>query len=181
MVIPDSRKTLLVCLDTLTTTLLHPTPGVCVSTHQAILQHSWVSYNLTQFWHYLPEDCVRSTVKGLVSQDCPLTSLQMPSTNPGCHLWFRTTGYKSEVPTAPSLGFNLLERLTDLKKKFYLLGYCLLRKTITQKQPGMQSKLRGKGHEAPHAGQRLLQHLHCSPAWRALNPTPQGFYRGFIM
>ena len=32
--------------------------------------------------------------------------IRMPITSPGCYLYFRPTGYKSEVPTKLLLGFN---------------------------------------------------------------------------
>ena len=46
---------------------------------------------------------------------------RMPSTSPSCYLYCWPTGYKSEVPTTPSLGsINLLESLTELRKTHLL-------------------------------------------------------------
>ena len=45
---------------------------------------SWVSYNSTQFWHYLLPPW-----------------LQTPIASPGCHLCFWPTGYRLEVPATP--------------------------------------------------------------------------------
>ena len=50
--------------------------------------------------------------------------LQMPVTSPCRYLFFWPTGYRSEVPTTPFLGsINLLQRLTELRETFYLLGH----------------------------------------------------------
>jgi len=147
-------------LDTLTTTLLHSTLDVCVSTHRAILQHSWASYNLILT---LPTWRLRQIpqVKGLVSQDCPLTSLQMPTASPGYHLCFRATGYKLEVPTTPSLGFNLLEWLTDLKKIPYLLGDCFIIEDCNSGTTRYTEQVMWEGAQRFHTqGMPLLQYLH---------------------
>lgn len=41
----------------------------------------------------------------------------MPVTNPGYHLYFTPTSYRSELPTTRSLGMiNLLQQLTDLRE-----------------------------------------------------------------
>ena len=53
--------------------------------------------------------------------------VQMPITSPGCHLCFWQRGYRSECPTALSLGLiNLLEQLTELGKTFYLPDYGII-------------------------------------------------------
>lgn len=47
--------------------------------------------------------------------------LQVPVPSSDCYLFFRPTGYKSEVPKIPSLGFtNFLERLTVLDFLFII-------------------------------------------------------------
>ena len=81
-----------------------------------------VSYNLTQFRHYLPRDSVRShRLRGSVLQDTP-SPLQMPITS-------SATDYKLEVPTTTYLGsFNLLEKLTELRETFYLLEHQFITK-----------------------------------------------------
>lgn len=77
--------------------------------HQVILcDTNWVSYNLTPFWHYLPEIVWDPTHKG---------SVQMPIISPGCHLCFWPGSYTLEVLVTLSLDLiNLLERLTELGK-----------------------------------------------------------------
>lgn len=84
---------------------------------QGILCDSgWVSYNLTEFWGYLPEVNVRShRLRAHLHKSGP---------HPHIHTYFKCqlqalcfwpTSYRLEVPKTPSLGLiNLLECLTEL-------------------------------------------------------------------
>ena len=50
---------------------------------------------------------------------------------PDYYLYFWLTGYKSEVPMTPSLGWmELLEQLIELKKPIYSLTYQFITKDI---------------------------------------------------
>ena len=72
------------------------------------LDTSWMSYNSTLFWQYLPTDSI-------AYQYTMSTS---------CHLCFCTTGYRLEVPTTASLDLiSLLEQFTELRETFYLLDH----------------------------------------------------------
>ena len=62
---------------------------VCPSSSNC-LQHSWVSYNLTQFWHSLPGKNIRFH---------RLHPLHMATASLGSHLYFWAIGDKWEVPT----------------------------------------------------------------------------------
>ena len=65
-----------------------------------------------------PETASDSKIRGSVPQDCPL--LQMPIASPGCHLCFRLTTYRSEIPKINSSGsINSLEWLTGLRETFH--------------------------------------------------------------
>ena len=96
--------------------------SVCVSPHlQGILYNtSWVSHNSTEFWHYLPGNSIGS--HGLRSSPIRLAlslshQIQTPISSPDCHLCFRQTCYRLEVPVTLSLGLiNLLECLIELRK-----------------------------------------------------------------
>lgn len=58
---------------------------------------SWASYNLTEFWHYLPRDSVKShRLRTQFHTIC--LPLQMPIASTGCHLCFCPTIYKLDVP-----------------------------------------------------------------------------------
>ena len=103
------------------------------------LQHQLVSYNLIQFWHYLPGDSIRShrwrdqtpkfnsdTVYLELASDPTGEGLRHPRPPPytqmsvaslGFYLCFWPTHYRSEVPMIPSLDLiNLLEQLTVLRE-----------------------------------------------------------------
>ena len=54
------------------------------STHQAILWPSWVSFNLTQFWHHLSGDSIRP--HRVRAQSYKMSPLLMFISEPGCHL-----------------------------------------------------------------------------------------------
>ena len=112
---------------------------VCVGgfPHQQInLQDtSWVSYNLTQFWHYLSRNSIGFLRLRIQSYMTAITPPQMPVTNPGCYLCFWQTSYRLEVPTTFLGSINLLEQFTKLNKTFYLPD-CLIiiiQKDVTQK------------------------------------------------
>ena len=65
-----------------------------------------------------PETASDSKIRGSVPQDCPL--FQMPIASPGCHLRFRLTTYRSEIPKINSSGsINSLEWLTGLRETFH--------------------------------------------------------------
>lgn len=54
----------------------------------------------------------RVSGKGSVPRDCSLPPLQMPVPRPSCHLGFRLTTCKSELPRPPSVGLiNVVEQL----------------------------------------------------------------------
>ena len=79
----------------------------------------------TQRWHQIPQ------AKGSVLQDHP--PLQTPITSPGCYLYFRPTGYKSEVSMTLSLGLtNLLEQLTEIRKPVYSIDDRFIMKDIKE-------------------------------------------------
>lgn len=91
--------------------------SMCASIHQAVLQHSSVSYNLTQFWCYLTEESARCHWLRARSQK----TAHSPSFR--CQVQVLVVTGASEPPPITSLGLiNLLEGLTDLRKKFYLLS-----------------------------------------------------------
>lgn len=56
-----------------------------------------------------------------------IPQLRMPMESPGCYLYLWLSGYKSEVPTTPSLySINLLEKLRETNYKiagFIVKGY----------------------------------------------------------
>ena len=89
---------------------------------EAILHDSsQVSYNLTQSWRCLPGESVRPHRLGAQSHDPAPSSEANRTVGPQVTNNFCPTGCKSEVPTTLSLGLiNLLERLTELRKHFYL-------------------------------------------------------------
>ena len=62
---------------------------------------SWVYYNSTQFWYYLPRDTIRFHRLRVQSYKAATHPLQTPVASPGYHLGFWPTGYKSEVSTPP--------------------------------------------------------------------------------
>ena len=87
-----------------------------VAPHQAILCNtSWVSYNLTQFWHCLLGGRVRSR---RWRAQCAPTPLQMPVAavapqvaHEFCLTWLQIAGSRD-----PLLGSTLLEQLTELRE-----------------------------------------------------------------
>ena len=82
-------------------------------------QHSILQSN-SIFIHYLPRDGIRFHIYRLSPTRLPSAS----DASPGCHLSFCPKGYKSDIPTTPSLGsINLLEELTKLRKLVYSLYY----------------------------------------------------------
>lgn len=92
--------------------------------HQEILHISWVSYNWTQFWHYLPRDSVGShwlrvqPLQGCYPHQMPIASL-------GFHLHLTNQlhfGCFHDV----FLGLiNLPELVTELRERSYSIT-CLL-------------------------------------------------------
>lgn len=84
----------------------------------SLVDTNWVSYSLSQFSHHLAGDSIRCHRSGL--SPTRLLLLQMPITNPGCHLGLWPTGYKSDFHH-PLLEFSyLVEWLTELRKTLYL-------------------------------------------------------------
>ena len=71
-------------------------------------------------------------MKGSVPQNLPL--LQMPI--PSCQLCIWPTGYNSEVPVTPFLGYiNLTEQLTEFKQLISSLDYQFIMKDIEGYKP----------------------------------------------
>ena len=90
---------------------------VCVSTHQAIIwDTSWMSYNLTQFWHSSPGH--KSHTLRVQSQETG-SPCEMQIASPGCYLRFWPTGYKTrcarDSPPLSSGPIGLLKWLTELR------------------------------------------------------------------
>lgn len=94
-----------------------------------------VSYNVTQFRHYLPGDSLRSRRLRAQSRKYPhLPPTADTSHKSGLLLCSWPTGYKLEVPTNPSSdSINLLEQLTELRKISGSLGFQFI---IKQCNPG---------------------------------------------
>ena len=93
------------------------------SQHKAI--SSWIStISISSDTIYLEIGFHRLRVWGLSpTRLLPLPCrLQMSVANPSCYLSFWPTDYKSKIPMALSLdSFNLLERLTKLRRTIYSL------------------------------------------------------------
>ena len=58
---------------------------------------TWVSYNLTQFWHYLHGERIRF-YRLRLHKTVSLLPLQMPIPSPGCYLWFCGLAIHWEFP-----------------------------------------------------------------------------------
>ena len=97
--------------------------------------------------HQIPQ------VKGSVLQDCPSPHLGCQFQVQVVTLCFWPTGYKSKVPTTPSLGtINLLKQFTTLREIFDLLGHRFIRKDTALEQPERRDaygKVCGKDVERP--------------------------------
>ena len=143
----------------------------CPSPHppfHAILLNQLLSYNSTPFRHYLPGSSGRS--RRLKTQSHRL----LPRPDFRCQSQVQmdtctSDGYKSEVPTTPSLGWiNLLEWLEELRKTVcLLLAGSLYKDTVkdTDEHTQMVEKrgpVCGKACEAPlpSLGAPLSQPLH---------------------
>lgn len=151
--------------------ILTPIP-MCVffPYHQAILQQqlrvlefSSIQFNADTIYREIPSDPMGSGFSPMTSPRPHHTHThQMPNASPRCHLGFRPTSYRLEVPTTPSLGsVNLLERLTALREPFYLLDHRFITK-------GHNSGPEGKRHRARCGGQGRASTL-CE---QALLPAP---------
>lgn len=100
--------------------------------HPAILRCGCrVSYNVTQFWHFLPESSIRSHRAQLRCLKTAAASVQVVI------LCFWPTSYGSEVSTSPP-SVNLLEWLTELRQVFYLLDYWFIIKRIQSRKSQMK-------------------------------------------
>ena len=102
----------------------HQLQHVWYTHQQAILRHqvAVLQFNSILSWrqYQIPQ------VKGSILQHFPVLTpthtLPVPMASPNCHLCLWPNGYKSEVPTIPSLGLvNFLERLTGLRNTVYSL------------------------------------------------------------
>ena len=68
----------------------------------------------------------------------------MPILSLGCYLCFCPTGYKSGVPTTPSLGsLNLLEQLTELRNPIYSLDYRFIIKAYNSGTASQMKEMHG--------------------------------------
>lgn len=68
-------------------TILIPIPVCGFSSHiKQFSDTSWMTYNSTQLWHYLPGDGVRPHRLGLTRRRLPTTSTSMPVVSQGCYL-----------------------------------------------------------------------------------------------
>ena len=83
------------------------------------VDEDWVSYNLTQFWRFLPGGSVRSH---RLRAQLRLPPLQLPIASPGCHCCSWLTGCKSEVPMTPSSGL-IIVRTAQSNIHLCLPGY----------------------------------------------------------
>lgn len=106
----------------------------------------WVSCSSAQFWQsYKAVLPIRHPPQAQAVNLCMLlhetTDWRLPrppprtsdtwAASPRCDLCFWLTGYKSEVPTAPSLrSINLLEQLIELRKHIYSLDYRFITKDV---------------------------------------------------
>ena len=134
---------------------------------QAMLPHQLAILTPIPFWHCLPGESVRSHRLGDQSYK---TASHKPRLSPV----LLTNGYKLEVLTnpAPCVGYNLLERLTELRETLYLLDYRFIIKGRYA-----QGKVWGKDTELPYPLRELHSpHLStCSRTWKLAEPCPLGF------
>lgn len=107
--------------------VLRPISKVCKSWDTSSL-----SKDPTQFWHYLPRDCVRFHRLRIQSYKAARTpKLQTPVASPGCCQVFCLNCYRLEAPRTLSEGLiTLLEQLTELRETYYLLNYQFIIKRI---------------------------------------------------
>ena len=143
---------------------------VCFPTPRSTaLDTSWVPYNSTQFWHYLPGDGVRShRLRAQSYKIIPLPPLSMPITTPGCHLCFWPTGYRSELPMTSSLGSINFE----LRKPVYSLDHWFVMKGCKSGTVRWKSCIgldMGKGGVAPMLSLSAPLST-CLPTWKLSEP-----------
>lgn len=84
----------------------------------------WVSHDLTQFWHDLPEDSISShRWRAQSYKTTAPTSEVSPLNSPLIVIYTSDSlAIHGEVPNIPSFrSFNLLEHFTELRKAVYLL------------------------------------------------------------
>lgn len=84
---------------------------------------SLVSYDLSQFWPFLPRDASNPTGEGLIPARLspPATLDSQPQK--------RQNGYGLEIPNTSSLSsIDLLEWLTEHRERFYLVDYWFITK-----------------------------------------------------
>ena len=141
------------------------------------LQHSCMSYNLTQFWHYLSGDCVRSHRLRAQSRKMTPTSLQIPIASS------RSLGYLQLLQIGVShnafLGFNWLEQLKELRET--LMFSSLLKGT--DEQPGEETHM-VKSEMVPSTeasapvqmGWIALPVLICLPSWKLSEIYTNGIF-----
>ena len=155
-----------------------------VHTEAQHLDTSWVSYNLSQFWHYLLGIASDSTGKGLSHARLSPPLLQISVRSPGCYLYSWLMSYKSEGPLTPSLGLiDFLEWLPEFKETFYLLEYWFIiegynSKTAIWKRCIEQGMGKGCGASIPSQCIHFPQIFMCSPPKSNLNPVLLGFFCG---
>lgn len=110
-----------------------------------------VSYNLIQFWHFLPGDSIRFHRFKAQPHKTPPTS--DADHKPWLLLWLWPPGYNSEVPISFYSGSMYLpELLIELRKTFYLVDYQFITKDITQGKPN------GEMHRARYVGRGVELH-----------------------
>ena len=141
---------------------------------------SWVSYNSTQFWHYLPGESVRQQrLRAQSYKTAPPTSHKItPKSSPD---WIR-------VPGTNSLGsINLLEWVAELREIFYLLDDQFIIKEYNS-GTGRWKRCLGQGMEK-ECGVSVLSWISetlpestgvCQPR-SPLTLILWGFYGGFII
>lgn len=132
-----------VVLMTLPSILHFWTASVCIFPHQTVLQFSvdtvWVSYNLIQFWHYLPGDGIRSPSPTRLPLPSPTSDTNGQASLSPVPL----TGYKLEPGGSPHpSSCSVLTRMAS-RTQGNLYVCLLVVKDVIQKQPG-EREARGR-------------------------------------
>ena len=109
----------------------------------------------------------------------------MPIASPGYHLCFWPSGYKSEVPTTPSLGsVNLLEWLIELGRTVTFISLLKDMTKDTVEQP-FEEIYRVSSSRVPSAGASVSEELGvhhspgmwmCSSTWKLFEPPTLGIF-----
>ena len=140
-----------------------------------------VPYHLTQFWHYLPGDDIRSTGLGLSPTRLPSIS----DANPKSGLSPGLTGYKLEL--WPSFWFQLIcwsGSRSSGKQLIYIYRFLIkgYDRRWTPRRKRCIEQGRGKGHGAstPPLGYHTPSTSCVHQSESSLNPVLLGFNGGFV-